>query len=122
MSRTEASTIDEYVAGFPEQTQSALEEVRRVIRETAPDATESISYAIPTFDISGHHLVHFAGYANHIGLYPAPIDVESFAVALAPYKSGKATAKFPLEQPLPTDLIREIVSWRLGVLASEGSR
>ena len=120
MSSNAPGTIDDYIAGFPAQTQAVLQEVRGLIRETAPEATETISYAIPTFDMNGHHLVHFAGYEHHVGLYPAPIDVDSFAAALAPYQSGKGTAKFPLKDPMPTDLIREIVEWRLGVLASKG--
>ncbi len=89
-----------------------LEELRTVIKETAPGATEMISYAIPTFDLNGHHLVHFAGYAKHIGFYPIPSALETFEEELRPYKHGKGSAQFPLGKPLPTSLIRRIVEFR----------
>ena len=85
-----------------------LEELRALIKAAAPDATEKISYAIPTFDLNGH-LVHFAGYKNHIGFYPTGGGVEAFKEELKPYKSWKGSVQFPLGQPLPTDLIRRIV-------------
>lgn len=112
--RSTARSIDEYIAEFPPDTQQALEELRALIRETAPDATETISYAIPTFDLNGKHLVHFAGYAKHIGLYPTPSGLVEFAEELEPYKSGKGSAQFPLGQPMPTDLVRRIVEFRVG--------
>jgi uncharacterized protein YdhG (YjbR/CyaY superfamily) len=108
-----ANSIDEYIAGFPPDTQKVLEELRALIKAAAPDATEKISYAIPTFDLNGRHLVHFAGYARHIGFYPVPSAVEAFKEELKPYKSGKGSAQFPLGQPLPTDLIRRIVEFRV---------
>ena len=112
--RSSANSIDEYLAGFPPETQKVLEELRALIKASAPDATETISYAIPTFNLNGRHLVHFAGYERHIGLYPAPSGVEAFKEELKPYKSGKGSAQFPLGQPLPTDLIRRIVEFRVG--------
>jgi uncharacterized protein YdhG (YjbR/CyaY superfamily) len=111
--RSTASSIDEYIAEFPPGTQKLLEELRTVIKESAPGATETISYAIPTFDLNGHHLVHFAGYAKHIGFYPIPSALEAFEEELKPYKSGKGSAQFPLDKPLPTDLIRRIVEFRV---------
>ena len=111
--RSTASSIDEYIAEFPPETQEVLEEVRTVIRSAAPGATETISYAIPTFDLNGHHLVHFAGYEKHIGLYPAPTGLEAFKDELKPYKQGKGSVQFPLGRPLPTDLIRRIVEFRV---------
>jgi len=111
--RPTANPIDEYIAAFPPETQKALAELRALIKASAPDATETISYAIPTFDLNGHHLVHFAGYERHVGLYPAPSGVEAFKEELKPYKSGKGSAQFPLGQPLPTDLIRRIVEFRV---------
>ena len=75
--------------------------MRALIRQTAPDATETISYAIPTFDLNGKHLVHFAGYAKHVGFYPVPSAMTAFADELAPYKRGKGSAQFPLGEPLP---------------------
>ena len=119
--RTTASSIDEYIARFPPETQQALEELRALVRECAPDATETISYAIPTFDLNGHHLVHFAGYAKHIGFYPVPSAMESFKEELAPYRSGKGSAQFPLGLPLPADLIRRIVAFRVAENTRQGS-
>ncbi|PKQ37775.1 MAG: hypothetical protein CVT59_05770 [Actinobacteria bacterium HGW-Actinobacteria-1] len=111
--RPTAATIDEYIAAFPADTQTALNEVRALIKDVAPDATETISYAIPTFDMDGRHLVHFAGYERHIGLYPTPTGMEEFKADLAPYKQGKGSVQFPLGEPLPMDLIRRIVEFRV---------
>ena len=122
MPRSTATTIDEYIAEFPPETQSALEEMRTLIRAAAPDATETISYAIPTFDLNGRHLVHFAGYAKHVGFYPVPSAMTAFADELAPYKSGKGSAQFPLGRPLPADLIRRIVEFRVGENLKKTSR
>jgi uncharacterized protein YdhG (YjbR/CyaY superfamily) len=112
-SRSAASSIDEYIAEFPAETQAVLKELRALITAAAPDAVETISYAIPTFDLNGKHLVHFAGYARHVGLYPAPSGLEAFKEDLRPYKSGKGSVQFPLDRPLPTDLIRRIVEFRV---------
>lgn len=113
MNRSIASSIDDYVAQFPIATQKALEEMRALIRASAPDATEKISYAMPTFDLNGRHLVHFAGYEKHIGFYPIPTGIEAFKKDLAPYKMGKGSVQFPLGSPLPTELIRKIVEFRV---------
>ncbi len=110
--RSTAATIDEYIAEFPPQTQAVLEQMRALIRASAPDAVETISYAIPTFDLNGH-LVHFAGYRNHIGFYPTGRGIEAFRDELASYKGGKGSVQFPLDQPLPVDLIRRIVEFRV---------
>jgi len=110
--RSTANSIDEYIADFPLETQKALQEVRALIRASAPEAIETISYAIPTFDLHGH-LVHFAGYEKHVGFYPTGSGVEAFKEELKPYKSGKGSVQFPLGQPLPTDLIRRIVELRV---------
>ncbi len=114
MARPTAASIDEYIAQFPAKTQAALEEMRAIIRDLTPDAVETISYAIPTFDLGGKHLVHFAGYARHVGLYPTPSGMEAFAADLAPYKRGKGSAQFELSEPLPVELIRRIVEFRVG--------
>ena len=111
--RSTANSIDEYIAEFPPETQKVLQEVRALIRASAPDATETISYAIPTFDLNGHHLVHFAGYAKHIGFYPVPSGMEAFEEELKPYKQGKGSVQFPLNRPMPRDLIRRIVEFRV---------
>lgn len=120
--RSTANSIDEYIAGFPPETQKVLEELRALIKASAPDATETISYAIPTFDLNGKHLVHFAGYAGHVGLYPAPSGLEAFKKDLKPYKSGKGSVQFPLGQPLPKDLIRRIVEFRVEQSTGKASK
>jgi uncharacterized protein YdhG (YjbR/CyaY superfamily) len=104
--------MDEYIAQFPPETQRVLEELRALIKASAPGATETISYAIPTFDLNGHHLVHFAGYERHVGFYPTGRGAEAFKEELSRYKGGKGSVQFPLGQPLPTDLIRRIVRYR----------
>ncbi len=112
-SRSQATTIDEYIAGFPPETQAVLREMRTLIAEHAPGATETISYAIPTFDLNGRHLVHFAGYPHHIGFYPIPTGMEAFREELRAFKTGKGSVQFPLGEPLPRDLIRRIVEFRV---------
>ncbi len=120
--RSTALSIDDYLAEFPPETRAVLEELRALVREIAPDATETISYAIPTFDLNGRHLVHFAGYAKHVGLYPTPTGMAAFDEELAPYKRGKGSARFPLGQPLPIDLIRRIVEFRVAETVRKGSK
>ena len=105
-------TVDEYVATMPAATRSKLEDLRRTIREAAPDATEKIGYGIPTFVFHGN-LVHFAGYERHIGFYPASSGVREFAAELAGYETSKGTIRFPLDEPLPLDLVRRIVEFRV---------
>lgn len=107
-----ASTIAEYIARFPESTRAVLETMRAIIRSSAPDATETISYAIPTFDLDGH-LVHFAGYAKHIGFYPGSSGIAAFKTELSRYKSAKGSVQFPLAEPLPAEVIRRIVEFRV---------
>jgi uncharacterized protein YdhG (YjbR/CyaY superfamily) len=111
--RSTARTIDEYVAEFPPGTRAVLEEMRALIRAEAPEATETISYAIPTFDLGGRHLVHFAGYEKHIGFYPGARGIAAFKEELTGFKSAKGSVQFPLGQPLPADLIRRIVAFRV---------
>ena len=122
MDRKAAGSIDEYLSGMPSETRAVLEELRALIRDVVPDATETISYGIPTFDLNGKHLVHFAGYARHIGFYPTGSGVEAFQEELKPYKSGKGSVRFPIDQPLPTDLIRRIVEFRVRENAGRTSR
>jgi uncharacterized protein YdhG (YjbR/CyaY superfamily) len=110
--RSAPKDIDEYIAGFPEDVQAILVKVRMTIREAAPDAEEAISYQMPTFKLQGN-LVHFAGYKNHIGFYPAPHGIEQFKNELSGYKGGKGSVQFPLDRPIPYDLIREIVAFRV---------
>ena len=118
--RSTARSINEYIAAFPPATQKVLEELRALISAAAPDAAETISYAIPTFELNGH-LVHFAGYERHIGFYPTGSGVEAFKEELKPYKSGKGSVQFPLGRPLPTGLIRRIVEFRVEENAGRAS-
>ena len=113
MPRSAASTIDEYIAEFPPATRAVLQQMRELIRASAPDATETISYAIPTFDLDGRHLVHFAGYERHVGFYPTGGGIAAFEDELKPYKRGRGSVQFPLGQPLPADLITRIVAFRV---------
>ena len=108
-----ASTINEYISSFPEDVQNVLEKIRKTIKEAAPDATEAISYQMPTFKINGKNLVHFAGYKNHIGFYPIPSGIEAFKKELSTYKQGKGSVQFPLDRPIPYDLIKKIVIYRV---------
>ena len=111
--RSTARTIDEYIAGFPQGTREVLEELRALIRACAPAATETISYAIPTFDLGGRHLVHFAGYERHVGFYPTASGIAAFEDDLKPYKRGKGSVQLPLGRALPADLIRRVVEFRV---------
>lgn len=108
-----AASIDEYIRAFPAEVQERLQAVRSLIRAAAPDATETISYAMPTFDLNGHHLIHFAAFKHHIGIYPTPSGIEAFKEELQAYKNAKGSVQFPLDQPLPEDLIRRIVEFRV---------
>jgi uncharacterized protein YdhG (YjbR/CyaY superfamily) len=110
--RSTARSIDEYIAEFPPETQRVLQEVRAVIRAAAPQATETISYSIPTFDLNGRHLAHFAGFAHHVGFYPTPRGIEEFEAELSRFKQGRGSVQFPLDQPMPVDLIRRMVEFR----------
>jgi len=103
--------IDEYIAGFPKDVQKILNKIRSTIKKAAPKAEEAITYQIPTFRLNGN-LIHFAAYKNHIGLYPAPRAVEKFKKELARYGAGKGTLRFPLDEPIPYDLITKIVEFR----------
>lgn len=106
------STVDEYIAAFPEETRAILEELRATIKAAAPDAEEKISYQAPTFFLNGN-LVHMAAYKTHIGFYPAPSGIEAFKDELAVYKSAKGSVQFPLDKPLPLELISRIVVFRV---------
>jgi|SRR5687767_14632394 len=106
-------TIDEYIAGFPKDVQEILEKLRVTIRKAAPDAEETISYAIPTFTLKGKYLIYFAGYKKHIGVYPVPAGGAELNEELSVYQTGKGTLQFPLDKPIPYDLISKIVKLRV---------
>lgn len=106
------NSIDEYIAAFPPEIQKLLQEVRATVRAAAPQAAEKISYQMPTFFLEGN-LVHFAAFKHHIGFYPAPTGIAAFAGELSQYKGSKGAVQFPLDQPLPLDLITRIVKYRV---------
>jgi uncharacterized protein YdhG (YjbR/CyaY superfamily) len=105
-------SIDEYIATFPEEIQKILEELRATIKASAPDAEEKISYQMPTFALKGN-LVHFAAFKNHIGFYPVPTGIEKFKKELSVYEGAKGSVRFPLDRPIPYDLISKIVKFRV---------
>jgi uncharacterized protein YdhG (YjbR/CyaY superfamily) len=108
------ASIDEYIAACPPQVQAILSEIRAVIRQVAPEAREKISYQIPTFELEGKNLVHFAAFKNHIGFYPTPSGVAAFKDELDTYLNAKGSVQFPLDRPMPLDLLRRIVEFRVG--------
>ena len=112
MDQPAPTTIDAYIAAFPPEVQALLQQIRQVIHNTIPNLGETISYGMPTFTLNGRYLIHFGAYKKHIGLYPAPTGVEEFHEAVALYGGGKGTLKFPLDKPMPFDLIRSIVRFR----------
>ena len=103
--------IDEYIAGFPQDVQEILQKIRMTIRKAAPKAEETISYKIPTFLLNGQYLIYFAAYKMHIGIYPVPSGDAEFREEIAPYQAGKGTLQFPLDKPIPLNLIRSIVKF-----------
>jgi uncharacterized protein YdhG (YjbR/CyaY superfamily) len=104
--------IDEYIAGFPEDVQEILERIRQTIRHAAPEAEETINYQLPTFTLKGN-LVHFGAFQKHIGFYPTPTGMEKFENELFIYEGAKGSVKFPLDKPIPYDLISKIVKFRV---------
>jgi uncharacterized protein YdhG (YjbR/CyaY superfamily) len=113
MTATEFDTVQEYLDSFPDDTKRVLRRVQQSVRSVIPDSDEVISYGIPTFRLEGRPVVHVAGWQKHVSLYPAP-DVEDtdpdLAAALTPYRSGKGTLKFPLDEPVPYELIERVVA------------
>lgn len=108
-----SAAIDAYIAGFSGLVRDRLETMRRIIREEAPAAVERFAYQMPTYSLGGKNLVHFAGFARHIGFYPTPSGIEAFAPEIAGYAQGKGSVQFPLDRDLPEDLVRKIVRMRV---------
>jgi uncharacterized protein YdhG (YjbR/CyaY superfamily) len=106
------TTIDQYISDFPKDIQDILQRVRETIKSAAPDATETIKYAMPTFLLYGN-LIHFAAYKNHIGVYPVPSGDDKFNQEVAPFIKSKGTLQFPLDKPIPYDLIKKTVAFRI---------
>lgn len=110
--KTTSDSIDEYISQYPPEIQEKLETLRKVIKEAAPEATEKISYQMLTFVLHGN-LIHFAAFKNHIGLYPAPSGIVAFQHELSEYKGAKGSIRFPINEPLPYQLISKIVKFRV---------
>jgi uncharacterized protein YdhG (YjbR/CyaY superfamily) len=106
------TSIDAYIATFPESIQKKLQKLRLVIKAAAPDATEKISYQMPTFYLNGN-LVHFAAFKHHFGFYPTPSGTEQFQKELSAYKTSKGAIQFPIDKPIPYDLVTRIVEYRV---------
>lgn len=106
------ATIDAYIADFPQDVQERLQLMRQTIHAAAPGLTEAIAYGMPTFRLKSKNVIHFGAFTHHIGLYPTPSGMEAFAERLAPYESGKGSARFPNDQPLPLELVADITRFR----------
>ena len=104
--------VDRYIAGFPDNVRELLMQLRAAVREAAPEAEEVISYQMPAYRLQGM-LVYFAGYKNHIGFYPTSSGIKAFKQELSAYKGAKGTVQFPLDKPLPLDIIKKIVAFRV---------
>jgi uncharacterized protein YdhG (YjbR/CyaY superfamily) len=109
--RKAVKDVDEYLQDFSSEVRQRLDSIRATIRAAVPEASETISYAIPTYKLKGKNLVHFAGYARHIGFYPGGRPLEAFAAELKGYKTSKGTVQFPHDRPLPLDLVTRIVEF-----------
>jgi uncharacterized protein YdhG (YjbR/CyaY superfamily) len=107
------TSIEEYIADFPEEIQPLLNQVRSTIKQAAPDAEESIGYGMPAYKTHGKPLVYFAAFKNHIGFYATPTGHAEFAKELSKYKQGKGSVQFPIDQPMPLELIAQIVEFRV---------
>jgi uncharacterized protein YdhG (YjbR/CyaY superfamily) len=118
---SQIDTIDQYIVSCPEPVRGVLEELRATIRRAAPDATEKISYRVPTFYYFGN-LVHFAAFKHHIGFYPAPSGIAAFSDELGGYRTAKGSVQFPLGEPLPLDLVARIVQFRVKENAEKHAR
>lgn len=110
--KTSFSSIDEYIRSFPEHVQTQLAELRNLIKERVPKAQERMSWQMPTFYLHGN-LVHFAAHSKHIGFYPGASGIEAFESELSNYKYAKGSVQFPLGKPLPIELIKKIVDFRV---------
>ena len=106
-------TVEEYIGSFPTEIQITLEQLRKAIKSNAPDAIESMSYGMPGYKLNNKPLVYFGGFKKHIGFFPTPNGIKTFEKELSKYKTSKGTAQFPLDQPLPMNLITQIIKYRV---------
>jgi uncharacterized protein YdhG (YjbR/CyaY superfamily) len=117
--QSQASTVDEYILRFPEDVQAILRKLRAIIKEQAPQAEERIAYGMPGYHLNGP-LIYFGAFKRHIGVYPTADDLEPLEAELAPYKRAKGTIQFPLDKPMPYDLISRIVQYRVSTNLAKG--
>ena len=110
--KSKPKTVDEYIGGFPDDVAAMLQQLRQAIREEAPDAKEIISYQMPAFSLHGN-LVYFAGYRNHVGFYPTSSGIATFRKELAPFETSRGTVRFPAGEPIPMELVRRIIRYRI---------
>jgi uncharacterized protein YdhG (YjbR/CyaY superfamily) len=121
MRMNKSVNIDEYISNFPENIQEKLKNIRRVIKEAAPQAQEAISYGMPAFKLNGN-LVYFAAFKDHIGFFPTSSGVSAFKKELLPYGTSKGTIRFPLDKPIPFELIKKIVKFRINEALSKDKK
>ena len=107
------TSIDEYIATFPEHTQKLMEQIRAAIKSVAPKAEERISYQMAAFKLDSHYIAHFAAWKKHIGMYPIPAGDAAFQKEILPYKGDKSSLQFPLDKPMPLKLIKKMVKFRI---------
>jgi uncharacterized protein YdhG (YjbR/CyaY superfamily) len=119
--QTAANDVDAYIAGFPAEVQAVLQKVRETIRAAAPGAEETMAYQMPAFRLNGP-LVYFGGFKEHIGFYPTPSGIEAFKEELARYKGAKGSVQFPLDRPIPYELIGRITAFRVQENLAKGKR
>ncbi len=112
-SARKSSSVEEYIKGFPAEIQDLLEEIRKIIREKAPQAVEGIAYGMPAYKLGGRPMVYFAGHKKHIGFYATPSGHNAFSKELMGYRQGKGSVQFPLDKPLPHDLIGRMVQFKV---------
>lgn len=115
-------TVDEYLAQFSGESRKKLNSIRKTIKDMVPKAEEKIAYGIPTYKLNGKNLVHFGGYEHHVSLYPGSLPIAEFRQRLSGYKTSKGTVQFPLDRPLPIDLIADMVAICIERNISKGAK
>lgn len=119
MKSAKLATVDEYIAGFPQSTQTLLNNVRKAVKETAPDAEESVSYGIAAYKYKGKPLFYFGGFEKHVGLYATPGGQSAFTEELSKYKQGKGSVQIPIDQAMPVALIKKMVKYNMKTIAEK---
>lgn len=120
--KPQPATVDEYIATWPADVQTRMQAIRQAMRDAAPQATEALKYAVPTFVYMDKNLISFGGAKNHIGIYPTPSATEAFAEKIGRYRSGRGSVQLPLDEPVPTDLIRELTAFRAAEVEAAAAR